>query len=858
MTNMNHHHPKLPMKKYFLLFVFLLTIVGQTDLFAQGDSCVLSEPFCTGSIYSFPAGVNSGTAEPGPAYGCLGTQPNPAWYHMKIAVAGDINIYMYSTPSHDIDFICWGPFSDPITPCDAQLTPNKIVDCSYSPNPTENCYIPNGQVGEFYILLITNYSNQPCDITFEKTAGTGETDCTIVPPPVSNNGPLCVHDNLQLFADTINNATYAWTGPAGFSSTQQNPVIPNVGLENAGDYQLIITVNGSDSDPVVTTVVISGLPHPDFSANDVCFGDTTHFIDQSTVDPPTAAITSWHWDFNDGQSGSGQNQDHLYGSAGNYNVMLTTYTGLMQCGRTATKTVNVFNAADVDAGSDQTIPNGWNTQLDATIQGGSGSYDILWTPQNLLIDPTIEDPMTVNMSSTAQFKINVTDATSGCQSSDSMTVIISGGPLAVQAVASPDVICFGDIVNLDAIPQGGSGNNSYSWTSTPAGFTADIRNPSDFPNTSTTYTVQVFDGQNTITASVYVEVKPKPIGNAGADVTINVGTIATLHGSAQGGSGNHSYQWTPADSVVNPTNATTDTKILNTSNEFTFVVTDDNGCISDPDKVWVFAGGDALGSFPTAEPNVICQGESTSLHPNALGGSGIYSYTWSDGSGWSSQTASPEVSPMATTTYHLELNDGFKIFNADVTVVVNHTPVVNLEPAGIPLFAPDTIKACVRDSIILDAGDSINPPGMSYFWSNNASSRRIRVTTNGNWIDFQTHSVQVTNPVTGCSGTDTLTIWFDFNQCQIGIKEDNDMARFLRLVPNPTKGNLRLQIKGLTGDATLQLLDMHGKEIMNMKLTGLKKSGTEQLIDLNSCRKGVYLLRFVNRSKTYHAKIIKQ
>ncbi len=846
------------MKRLSLLLTILFFITGYQSLRAQGDSCVLSEPFCTGNIYTFPAGVNSGTAEPGPDYGCLSTQPNPAWYHMKIAVAGNINIHMYSTPLHDIDFICWGPFSDPTSPCVTQLTGNMIVDCSYSPAPTEDCYIPNGQVGEYYILLITNYSNQPCDITFEKTAGTGETDCTIVPPPVSNNGPLCVHDNLQLFADTINNATYFWSGPAGFSSTQQNPVIPNVGLENAGDYQLIITVNGNASDPVVTTVVINALPDPDFSVNDVCYGDTTHFIDQSTVDPPTSAITFWHWDFDDGQSATGQNQDHLYGDAGDYEVTLTTYTGFMQCAQSVTKTAHVFNAADVYAGPDQTIPNGWNTQLDADVSGGSGNYDILWVPEDKLVDPTQEDPMTVNLSATTQFTINVTDAASGCQNSDSMLVIVSGGPLAVTATASPAVICQGDMVNLEAVPQGGSGNNSYTWTSDPPGFTSNIQNPSDYPDQSTTYTVQVFDGQNTVSASVFVQVKPKPVADAGTDQTINVGTVATLQGTVSGGSGSYTYQWQPADSVVNPNSLTTETKILNTSNEFTLIANDNNGCVSDPDEVWVFTGGDALGAFPTANPSVICQGETAVLNPNALGGSGSYSYLWSDNNGWTSHSANPEVSPMETTTYQLELNDGFKTVTAEVTLAVNHTPVVDIKPEGIPLYGTDTIKVCVRDTVVMDAGDPENPPVMNYYWSNYATTRKLTAVTNGNWIDFQTYTVQVTNPVTLCEGTDTLTIWFDFNQCQIGIDENRAAERYVKITPNPATAAVEITLTGLKGDVRYTLNNINGKTLVTGSLTDVNKSGTSFEMELKNYPDGVYSLQIINNGNVYHAKIIKQ
>lgn len=74
----------------------------------RNSTCAISDPFCTGEVYTFPAGVNSGTGEPGPDYDCLITQPNPAWYHMRILLPGAIQITMSSNPSEDIDFILWG------------------------------------------------------------------------------------------------------------------------------------------------------------------------------------------------------------------------------------------------------------------------------------------------------------------------------------------------------------------------------------------------------------------------------------------------------------------------------------------------------------------------------------------------------------------------------------------------------------------------------------------------------------------------------------------------------------------------------------------------------------------------------
>lgn len=574
------------MRRIFI--VILLVFVPWLAGLSQGDFCVDSEPFCTSDSYVFPAGVNSGSAEWGPNYGCLATQPNPAWYHLKIGVAGDINIRMFSTPTEDIDFICWGPFTDPVTPCTGQLTGGAIVDCSYSGSSVENCYIPDGKVDEYYILLITNFSNDPCNISFEKTAGTGETDCSIIPPPMGSNSPLCVGDDLNLWADDVNNATYAWTGPNGFTSNQQNPTIANVGLQHAGDYELVVSVNGNQSSPVSTTVEIFPRPFPNFSYVNSCTDETVTFTDLSTVNPATEPITTWEWDFGDGQTSPIQNPSHLYATPGTYNVSLTTYTGAMGCPQTIVVSVDVYNTPSVNAGADQTIPNGWYTLLDGSIGGGSGQYSYSWSPAGMLVDPTVEDPQTIQLSADQVFTLQVTDLNSGCTSTDIVTVFVTGSPFTSSITATPMSVCSGEPVDLLANASGGSGTYTYSWYSAPAGFTSTISNPSHTPGFTTTYYVDVFDGQNTITSQVTVQVIPNPVADAGRNKFIPVGTSTILDGAnVSGGSGVYTYSWTPAGLLVDPTVLNPQTVALSQNTSFVLTVTDANGCISNSDQMWV-------------------------------------------------------------------------------------------------------------------------------------------------------------------------------------------------------------------------------------------------------------------------------
>jgi hypothetical protein len=92
--------------------------------------------------------------------------------------------------------------------------------------------------------------------------------------------------------------------------------------------------------------------------------------------------------------------------------------------------------------------------------------------------------------------------------------------LTLTLQASNDTLCAGDMVQLFAYPEGGSGNYSFSWTSIPPGFSSMEQNPVATPQTGTTYFCTVNDGVNTKNASIIITVNPPPLVYAGADTTI--------------------------------------------------------------------------------------------------------------------------------------------------------------------------------------------------------------------------------------------------------------------------------------------------------------------------------------------------
>ncbi len=145
-------------------------------------------------------------------------------------------------------------------------------------------------------------------------------DCNIA-SLASSNSPICIGNTIELKASGGTN--YSWTGPNGFTSSDQNPTITNASALNTGKY--ICNITGTiGCDGIVTVDVIVGDNQPAVpnlatlptitgdcktiitiipTATDICAG----LITATTTSPLSYSLKGTYtvvWNYNDGTGNS--------------------------------------------------------------------------------------------------------------------------------------------------------------------------------------------------------------------------------------------------------------------------------------------------------------------------------------------------------------------------------------------------------------------------------------------------------------------------------------------------------------------------------------------------------------------------
>ena len=314
-------------------------------------------------------------------------------------------------------------------------------------------FISSVSQGGTYTVTVTNAEG--CSNTTTVNLVVNETpNGTISATP----NPICEGSTLQLSA--TGGLSYLWSGPQGFTSTQQNPVINNFQYNQSGIYQVVISNNNGCTQTL--TIKVEGLRTPyaeaAYEVSTACIGSTLQLYGKG--------IGYFNWS---GPNGFTSTQQHptipnvTTQNSGTYYLTVTSPNG---CTATSQVVVTIHDLPALD----MPVPyveacEGSTVQLFADGEG-SFSWSGPWGFASEYQNPVI---YTIPAYMTGYYVVELQGQT-GCVAKDSMYVQV-GGYINADAWASPNPVCQGTTVKLHA-----EGGDYYLWTG-PNGFTSTEQEP---------------------------------------------------------------------------------------------------------------------------------------------------------------------------------------------------------------------------------------------------------------------------------------------------------------------------------------------------------------------------------------------
>ncbi|MBC6112366.1 hypothetical protein H7U22_18240, partial [Pedobacter sp. CCM 8938] len=339
----------------------------------------------------------------------------------------------------------------------------------------------------------------------------------------ASTNPVCAGSSTQLSVNAIGATSYAWTGPNGFTSSLQNPIISNMQSVNAGIYSVTVT-SPSCTNVASVTVGVNPLPVATISYSSSSFCATGNI--SSTISGTTGGTFS----STTGLSISAATGDiNLATSAsGTYTVTYSFSNSGTGCSNTTTTTVKV-NALPLVVTHNQSNCAPSTVDLTATAVTLGSTTGLTYTYFTESSGTTVlNNPNAVASSGTYYIKGYL--ASTGCYSAVT-PVAVTIQPQPTVVVTNPASVCAPSKIDLTAaaVTGGSSANLSFAYY-TNAGTTTVLSSPSAVANSGTYY----IQGTNTITGCVSVAmpvtVTVNPLPNAPA-VAITQPVCGTPTGS---------------------------------------------------------------------------------------------------------------------------------------------------------------------------------------------------------------------------------------------------------------------------------------------------------------------------------------
>jgi len=475
----------------------------------------------------------------------------------------------------------------------------------------------------------------------------------------------------------------------------------------AGNYSVVATdatgcnetLSMEVTEPIAILVAVSSTDETAAGAND-----------GSATANPTGGVPPYAFAWSNGGT-----TDIITGlSPGTYSVVVTDDNGCEMSNSVAVNgvdcTINI-DLATIDiacAGSAEGV-------IQTNVSGAVEPYTYMWS--NGATTASLQ-----NLEA-GSYTLSFTDGNS-CEAEVTAT-IESPEPILVNTNSTPVSCNGGNDGNIMLTVIGGVGPYTFSWS--------DGSNQCDIPQApSGTYTVIITDTNGCTQTSSAEILQPDPLlSNVSATGETAAGANdGTATANPMGGTGSYTFLWS--------TGSTDQTITGLAAGTYSVEITDTNGCMSD--GTVVVSSFDCFIQLSLSSTDVLCNGsnDGTATVNNINGGTGPFSYLWSDG-----QTTETAVG-LETGVYTVEITDGNGC-PATAEIIIS-------EPTAISVSASVTQISCFGGSDgFIDLTVTGGAGLYTYEWNDGTNNSTCDAPTTGDYT-------VLISDLNGCTSTSVFTI----------------------------------------------------------------------------------------------------
>lgn len=389
-------------------------------------------------------------------------------------------------------------------------------------------------------------------------------------------------------------------------------------------------------------------------------------------------------------SNAATTQDLLLLSAGNYSCTVTDAAG---CSLDLSATVN-DDPGNLQITA-QTVTNETcgsnNGSINITVAGGTPAYSYVWSN-----GPTTQDVSSLNEGN---YSVLISDA-GGCSFTTDFTIVNAGGTMMISSSVIGNEVCGNSGGSIDIALTDGTAPFLFNWsngaiTEDISGLTAgnysvtitDINSCA----TSGSFTVGSDNGTLTLVSSVVTD---ENCGDSQGSINLTV----------SGGSSPITYDWSNGSSAQ-------DISGLSAGN-YSCYIEDIFGCnLSVSETIQNITGGFTATVNTITDEN--CGDASGSIDIDVTGGTGPYTYLWSNSS------TTEDLSGLAAGNYTVTATDATGCSTTLSVDVNNNTGTLSISNAVVQN------ANCLSPSGFIDLTITGGTPGYTFSWSNSATTEDI-------------------------------------------------------------------------------------------------------------------------------------